>query len=342
MAALALVVASCSREPAPALLDPADWAAYKAHFILADGRVRDDAQPGRAHSEGQGYGMLFAVAFDDRPTFDRIWQWTRSHLQVRDDYLFAWLWDAERERVLDTNNATDGDVIIAWALMRAARHWSDARYRHAANQILASLAALRIRVNGRLFLLPAAHGFYDENKLVLNPSHFILPAYRELAAVDKHLDWQALYADAVALLQHSRQGEWQLPPDWMDLRQGGRPWQARPPYFSYDAIRVPLFAAWVGERTLLAPALDFWAQFSMRDKQPDIVDLRTGFVHLRHGFLAVDAIRRLCEHALHDERHVAPRSFPWSERSSYYNASLYLLSRMAWYELDLTKGREGS
>lgn len=338
MAALALVLSSCSRAPAP-VLNPADWSAFKARFIRADGRVVDDAKGGRTHSEGQGYGMLFAVAFDDRATFERIWRWTQKHLQVRDDYLFAWLWDDQEGRVIDTNNATDADLIIGWALMRAARHWSAQEYRLAASRIFDSLASLRIRVNGRLFLLPAAKGFYDADKLVLNPSHFVLPAYRELAEVDTHLDWHALYVDALALLKASRWGEWQLPPDWLDLRQGGRPWKKRPPYFSYDAIRIPLFAAWAGETELLQPYLELWAPFSMRVRQPDIVDLETGFVHLRQGFHAVDAIRRLCQHAAKGD--AEPGGFRWDKHASYYSASLYLLSQMAWNELDLNRGSEG-
>jgi len=40
---------------------------------------------GISHSEGQGYGMLLAVAADDRPTFDLLWGWTRAQLMLRND-----------------------------------------------------------------------------------------------------------------------------------------------------------------------------------------------------------------------------------------------------------------
>jgi len=339
VAALALV--SCDREPAPSLLQQADWLAYKEHFISEDGRVLDNGQAQNSHSEGQGYGMLLAVAFDDRATFQRVWQWTRTHLQVRNDYLFAWLWSAKEDRVADENNATDGDVMIAWALQRAARRWSDDAYRTSAEQIVHSLASLQIRVNGKLFLLPGKQGFYSDEELVLNPSHFVLPAFRELAGLDQHMDWPGLYRDALDLMRKNRFSEWKLVPDWVDMRQGGRPWSRREAYFSYNAIRIPLFAAWVGAVDVLSPYVDFWRQFSMREKQPDIVDLRTGFVHLRRSFLSVDAIRRLCEHVAHPEQTVELRRFVWNEKTNYYDASLYLLSRLAWHEFDLAREGEG-
>ena len=43
------------------------WRAYKARFVTAQGRVVDTANGLVSHSEGQGYGMLLAVAADDRP-----------------------------------------------------------------------------------------------------------------------------------------------------------------------------------------------------------------------------------------------------------------------------------
>ncbi len=339
MAALALV--SCDRESAPSLLQQSDWLAYKEHFIADDGRVLDNGQGQNSHSESQGYGMLLAVAFDDRETFQRVWQWTRTHLQVRNDYLFAWLWSQQEDRVADENNATDGDLMIAWALQRAARHWSDDEYRTSAEQIVRSLASLQIKVNGRLFLLPGKQGFYSDQELILNPSHFVLPAFRELSALDQRIDWSKLYDDALALIRHNRYSNWQLVPDWVDLKQGGRPWSKRKAYFSYDAMRIPLFAAWVGAANVLSPYVDFWRQFSMREKQPDIVDLQTGFVHLRRNFSAVDAIKRLCEHVMHPEKTTELSRFVWNEQTNYYDASLYLLSRLAWHEFDLVREGEG-
>ena len=105
-----------------ALRAPSAWQAYKARFVTDQGRVVDTGNNEISHSEGQGYGMLIAVAAGDRATFDRIWGWTRANLMVRDDELIAWRWEPrKRPGVADMNDASDGDILVAWALAEAAR-----------------------------------------------------------------------------------------------------------------------------------------------------------------------------------------------------------------------------
>lgn len=99
---------------------PQAWQGYKQRFVTSAGRVVDTANGQISHSEGQGYGMLLAVAANDRPTFERLWGWTRANLMVRDDQLIAWRWTpGQRPPITDMNNATDGDILIAWALRRS-------------------------------------------------------------------------------------------------------------------------------------------------------------------------------------------------------------------------------
>ena len=116
-----------------ALADNAQWQAWKARFLTDQGRVVDTANGNMSHSEGQGYGMLLAVAANDRVAFERIWAWTRANLAVRADDLFAWRWEPDkRPAVGDVNNATDGDMLIAWALTEASDFWGEPSYRVAA------------------------------------------------------------------------------------------------------------------------------------------------------------------------------------------------------------------
>src|SRR4051812_34398211 len=72
------------------LLDHAEWAKFKARFGSVDGRIIDNVNGGVSHSEGQGWGMLFAVAFDDPDSFDRIYTWTKRTLRRPTDPLHAW------------------------------------------------------------------------------------------------------------------------------------------------------------------------------------------------------------------------------------------------------------
>ena len=110
-----LSFAACGADP--------DWERFKQAYVESDGRVMDTGQGRISHSEGQGFTMLFAVHYGDRAAFDRVWQWTKRNLQVRDDALLAWKW--EQGAVTDRNNASDADILVAWALARAAEKWRE-------------------------------------------------------------------------------------------------------------------------------------------------------------------------------------------------------------------------
>src|SRR6201989_3063834 len=111
----------------------------KSEFLV-DGRIIDRANGNISHSEGQGYGMLLSVAADDRDSFEAIWNWTQKQLYVRGDNLAAWKWDPDANpHVSDQNNATDGDLLIAWALMRAGKKWSEPKYTDAARAIAGAI-----------------------------------------------------------------------------------------------------------------------------------------------------------------------------------------------------------
>src|SRR5665213_3634964 len=72
-------------------IDAADWAIFKHRFIRDDGQLVDSFSQ-LSHSEGQGYALLLALAANDRPTFDRVWAWTRTNLKRDGDALLAWKW----------------------------------------------------------------------------------------------------------------------------------------------------------------------------------------------------------------------------------------------------------
>ena len=106
--------------------------------------------------------MLFAEASGDRASFDNLWNWTRDNLQRRDNALFSWRFDPAdgNTPVADTNDASDGDILIAWALVRAARRWHEPDYqpgrRSASSRI--SAAGCWQPAPRRLVLLPGATG----------------------------------------------------------------------------------------------------------------------------------------------------------------------------------------
>jgi endoglucanase len=232
-------------------LAQAEWSEFRRRFVNGDGRVVDNSNGGISHSEGQGWGMLLSVAFDDLASFELLADWTKRNLQVRNDALHAWRYVPQSPMpVSDHNNASDGDLFIAAALWRAAWRWNRQDFATAARDIADSILAHLVRdVGGRTVLLPGAVGFERARTVTVNPSYYILPIFEELAALRPSPVWSRLQAHGSELLRDGRFGPWRLPPDWLQLdRDSGvlSPDPQRAPRFSYDAIRVPLWLAWAG------------------------------------------------------------------------------------------------
>ena len=113
-----------------------DWVHYKSRFLMPDGRIIDTGNNNVSHTEGQGFAMLFAVSSQDRASFDKIWNWTEKNLKNSKTGLFYWRYNpGESNPVADKNNASDGDVLIAWALLKADTRWHDKRYSTASDAI---------------------------------------------------------------------------------------------------------------------------------------------------------------------------------------------------------------
>jgi len=201
----------------------AGWTQFKARFVSSDGRVVDAGNKGVSHSEGQGYGMLFAAAAGDQEAFERIWSWTRDNLQTRpDDDLLSWRWvpnGGGQGKVDDPNNATDGDLLAAWALARAGQRWSEPAYRDASMALCRDILRLTVlERDGTLMMLPGVQGFRREQAVVLNPSYYVFPAIDALGMVTGDVIWQRLSSDGADLIEQARFGRWNLPPDWLLVR----------------------------------------------------------------------------------------------------------------------------
>lgn len=160
------------------------WDTYKSRFLQSDGRIIDTANNNVSHTEGQGYGMLLAVAYNDRATFDKLWKWTRTNLRNPQNDLFYWRYipDAQ-DPVADKNNASDGDVLIAWALQRAAQKWNASDYQQESDRIQRAIVKLDVtNFGGHTVMMPGAQGFNKNSYVVLNPSYFLLSPGRSSAS----------------------------------------------------------------------------------------------------------------------------------------------------------------
>ena len=224
------------------------WESWKSAYLASDGRVIDTLQQQSSHSEGQGYGMLLATAFDDAAAFRQMYLWTERHLAVRPDPLLAWRWlPGQASPVPDRNNASDGDLFYAWALVRAAARFKDRSYLVRAQEVAEALAATCIKPmpgsSDQRVLLPAAFGFNHDTHMSLNPSYYMPLAMREVAAATGVTALAACAQHGEALMHEiARDG---LVPDWVDVSsQGVKASETLSANAGYEALRVPLFLIW--------------------------------------------------------------------------------------------------
>ncbi|MBZ9792923.1 endoglucanase [Rhizobium sp. 3T7] len=240
-------------------INPQAWSAYKAKFLDASGRIVDDANGNISHSEGQGYGLLLAYLANNPADFEQIWYFTRTELLLRDDGLAAWKWDpAVTPHVTDINNASDGDLLIAYALALAGSAWNRSDYiESAAKMAQALLSHVVVSSGGRTLLLPGASGFdYPDRKdgPIINPSYWVYEAIPIMALLAPSNAWQKLSDDGLSLLRSMKFGPRKLPGDWVSLNRMPEPAKGFDAEFGYNSLRIPLYLvrAGISDKALLS------------------------------------------------------------------------------------------
>jgi len=243
----------CKQSPWPL------WEAYSARFIDAQGRVIDPQGSAHTTSEGQAYAMFFALAANDRASFDRVLTWTEANLAGGNlkTRLPAWLWGKNKDgewKTLDPNPASDADIWMAYTLVEAGRLWKYPIYANLGRQMMAEIAKSEVAdlPGFGLMLLPGPAGFHHDRIWTLNPSYLPLFIFERLSVMDPAGPWQQIALGIPRLLQQSARHGFAM--DWVDYVPGDgfypalvRPDRdtARPgagPGGSYDAIRVYLWA----------------------------------------------------------------------------------------------------
>lgn len=314
------------------------FARYKASYVEPDGRVVDTANGNISHSEGQGYAMLIAAKLGDRDTFEKVWRWTRENLMVREDNLIAWKWDpTANPRVVDLNNATDGDLLVIWALTTAAEIWEEPQYLEAAREIALDLAKYTLTDTpfGEVFL-PGAAGFSPldrEDGPVINLSYWVFPARDAIATVAPEFDWSTIFTNGVKILEASGEGLHKLPPEWTSLAgEAPQPADGFDAVFGFNAIRIPLYLAWAGYDG--EPLAHFAGLYDERaDMGPFVIDLETGAAVQPLEESGFRAIATLVECARSDDPGRAHRIDLSGAPEFYYPDTLNLLSAIAQTEM---------
>ncbi|EEE08082.1 cellulase [Burkholderia multivorans] len=337
------------------------WDAFKRAFVSADGRVIDvGSADSRTVSEGQAYGLFFALVANDRRTFDTILAWTENNLAQGDlsARLPAWLWGRAPDgtwRVLDANAASDADLWIAYALVEAGRLWHERSYT-ARGMLLAKrvLDDETANVPGLgLTLLPGPTGFaLARDRWRVNPSYSPPQVIRALAArLPDDRRWAALAASTGrVLLDTAPKG---FAPDWALYRAGAGfgPDPQTQGESAYNAIRVYLWAGMLDRADpLAAPLLARFAPFAdyiaAHGAPPEKVDTTTGIAGPNDGnggysAAAVPFLDARGQHALADAQAARVDTLARESAPGYYTSVLTLFG-LGWREGRYRFGADGS
>ncbi|RQR77307.1 cellulase [Burkholderia sp. Bp9012] len=337
------------------------WDAFKRDFVSADGRVIDvGSADSRTVSEGQAYGLFFALVANDRHTFDTILAWTENNLAQGDlsARLPAWLWGRAPDgawRVLDANAASDADLWIAYTLVEAGRLWHERSYT-ARGALLAKrvLDDETASVPGLgLTLLPGPTGFrLADGRWRVNPSYSPPQVIRGLAArLPDDRRWSALAASTGrVLLDTAPKG---FAPDWALYRAGAgfAPDPQTHAESAYNAIRVYLWAGMLDRADpLAAPLLTRFAPFAdhiaAHGAPPEKVDTTTGVAGPNDGnggfsAAAVPFLDARGQHALADAQVARVDALARQSAPGYYTSVLTLFG-LGWRDGRYRFGADGS
>ncbi|MDO8845185.1 glycosyl hydrolase family 8 [Methylicorpusculum sp.] len=327
------LLTACQLQPDMSIKD--DWQQYKSKFLASDGRIIDTGNQNVSHSEGQGYGMILAVKNNDKDSFNQIWQWTQMNLQVRKDKLFMWRRRAELPLSdEDPNNATDGDILIAWALLEASRLWSLPDYEKEAKDIMQDIKQKLVDSwDGLPIFLPGEYGFKTSDATVINLSYWVFPALLTFQSFDNDPVWVSLTASGQKLLKRARFGRWQLPPDWLQLNSDKTMFPSKNQRFGYDAIRVPLYLMMAKiDNEALDVFADYWSFY--QSFTPAWIALNE---NIMDSFGASDGISSVKEMALWSSgRKNNFDKVTLDDDQDYYSSTLLLFSKLTYQQTKKT------
>jgi endoglucanase len=229
------------------------WKSYVAGFMDNQVRVIDHDAGDRTTSEGQAYGMFFALVANDHSQFDGLLRWTEQNLAQGDlsAHLPGWLWGRAANNqwhLLDSNSAADADLWMAYSLLEAGAAWNEPRYTKLGLALARQIAREEVvNVPGLgVMVAPGPTGFQHGNSYRFNASYVPLQLVLGLGHFVPDGPWNQMATAVPALIRDSAPRGFAS--DWTDITTGGT-LQISPADGSYDAIRVYLWAGMLDSAT---------------------------------------------------------------------------------------------
>lgn len=183
-----------------------------------------------ALSEGQGYGMFIAVeaakkGVNTKKEFDRLYRYYMDHRTAKTQ-LMSWQQKVKTDGTVKDaeNSATDGDLYIAYALIKAAALWSDkaAEYKKQARLLLKDILAYNYNAETKSLTVGnwAVKGtdYYD----LVRTSDILPEQFDTFYDFSHDSTWKSIKSSMLASLEKmSNQHNTGLVPDFMWVRESG-------------------------------------------------------------------------------------------------------------------------
>lgn len=100
----------------------------KIYFEVGDSMAYiSDVKNNDVRTEGMSYGMMVAVQLDKKDVFDRLWRWSRKHMQHDSGDnrgYFAWSCSTDGKRNAH-GSASDGELYFITSLIFASNRWGN-------------------------------------------------------------------------------------------------------------------------------------------------------------------------------------------------------------------------
>lgn len=214
----------------------------------------------RTVSEAHGYGMyiltkMSSVDTDVKDTFDQFIKYHENH-RVGGTSLMMWRQDSSTTTKplmdYDPNNATDGDLYIAYSLIQAYKIWGDESYKRLATDILTDILAYNYNDTDHIITLGNWVGKGTPEYQTFRSSDVIPKFYDEFYQFTGDTIWVTIKEHLLDYLnqvsQNSKSG---LVSDFINVKDGkatvptGSVIEAKTDgEYSWNAARVPMQLAY--------------------------------------------------------------------------------------------------
>jgi len=313
----------------------ASWSEYKKLYISKDGRVVDRANSDITHSESIGYALYLALQNGDFETFSSIYLWYKNNLKKNQYGLVSWKWGKDKQNnwhILDTNNATDGDLWIAYDNLLMYEISKGEIYKSEALKLMENIKKqLLVKEAGSVYLLPGKVGFESKNSIEINLSYYLFFIFDKFGEYDDDTIWKQLKNDGITLLQKARFSSLKLNPDWISVdKNSQRVYVSKNNTFGYDALRIPfniLNSDIKNKKVLLQPYINYVNSMKMVDAVYGVCNLTKGSISLYNYSYAHLSIYNMLDKVFNKHQTFSKQLKKLKEqnRDDYYSYSIYLM-----------------